>query len=180
MTRPAPAPATAARTYDYGADDIARMLPHRPPMLMLDRAYDVVPGVSGHGVKCVSAGDPCLAGHYPGHPIMPGVLLVEAMAQLVAVVYVADAVEAPGPAHDGDPAASVGYLGSIREMKFSRLVVPGDRLVLEARLGPRLGALRQVTVRASVDRETAAAGTLVVTSGRTARPPAGRPSGGAL
>ncbi|PRH76636.1 beta-hydroxyacyl-ACP dehydratase [Streptomyces solincola] len=157
------------------------MLPHRPPMLMLDRAFDVVPGVSGHGVKCVTAGDPCLAGHYPGHPIMPGVLLVEAMAQLVAVVYVADAVEGPGPAPDGDPAEGVGYLGSIRDMKFSRLVIPGDRLLLEARLGPRLGTLRQVSVRATVDRETAAAGTLVVTSGRTTTPaPAGRPGGGVL
>ncbi|MFF8832031.1 3-hydroxyacyl-ACP dehydratase FabZ [Streptomyces sp. NPDC015131] len=165
------APATGALS--YSSDDIKRMLPHRWPMLMIDRAYDVVPGVSGRGVKSVSVNEPFFAGHYPDHSIMPGVLIVEAMAQLVAVVYVAEileSAESDGPggpgAPGGDVSRNVGYLGSISSMKFSRLVVPGDQLTLDARLGQRLGGLRQVKVRASVGSELAAAGTLVVTTGR--------------
>jgi 3-hydroxyacyl-[acyl-carrier-protein] dehydratase len=153
-----------ARTYAYGSDDIKRMLPHRWPMLMIDRAYDVVPGVSGRGIKSVSVNEPFFAGHYPNHSIMPGVMIVEAMAQLVAVVYVSELVEAPDAGAGEDSSSAVGYLGSINKMKFSRLVVPGDQLLLEARLGQRLGGLRSVDVKASVGREVAAAGSLIVTS----------------
>ncbi|MET8248156.1 3-hydroxyacyl-ACP dehydratase FabZ [Streptomyces sp. NPDC005202] len=167
VTSEAPAK-SSKKTYSYSSDDIKRMLPHRWPMLMIDRAYDVVPGVSGRGVKSVSVNEPFFAGHYPDHSIMPGVMIVEAMAQLVAVVYVAELVEAPEPQTDGDPSASVGYLGSISSMKFSRLVVPGDQLTLEAKLGQRLGGLRQVSVRASVGSELAAVGSLIVTTGRKA------------
>ncbi|WP_152645257.1 3-hydroxyacyl-ACP dehydratase FabZ [Kitasatospora griseola] len=156
------------KTFSYSSDDIKRMLPHRWPMLMIDRAYDVVPGVSGRGIKSVSVNEPFFAGHYPDHSIMPGVMIVEAMAQLVAVVYVAELLEAPAPAEDtpADPSASVGYLGSISSMKFSRLVVPGDQLTLEAKLGQKLGGLRSVSVRASVGTELAAAGSLIVTTER--------------
>ncbi|GAA2925148.1 hypothetical protein GCM10020221_21400 [Streptomyces thioluteus] len=89
---------------------------------------------------------------------MPGVLLIESMAQLVAVIY--------GARHpqDGssDAADRVGYLGAIRQMKFSRLVVPGDQLLLHARLGASIGALTEVSVRASVGSEVVARGSLVV------------------
>jgi 3-hydroxyacyl-[acyl-carrier-protein] dehydratase len=169
MTITPEAPARPKQTYSYSSDDIKRMLPHRWPMLMIDRAHDVVPGVSGRGVKSVSVNEPFFAGHYPDHSIMPGVMIVEAMAQLVAVVYVAEIIEAPeSEAAAGDPSESVGYLGSISSMKFSRLVVPGDQLKLEAKLGQRLGGLRQVSVRASVGNELAAAGSLIVTTGRKA------------
>jgi 3-hydroxyacyl-[acyl-carrier-protein] dehydratase len=110
---PAAARRTAAKdTFSYSSDDIKRMLPHRWPMLMIDRAHDVVPGVSGRGVKSVSVNEPFFAGHYPDHSIMPGVMIVEAMAQLVAVVYVAELLESEN-AGGGDPSESVGYLGSI-------------------------------------------------------------------
>lgn len=156
-------PESRTRTYSYGSDEIKRMLPHRWPMLMIDRAYDVVPGASGRGIKSVSVNEPFFAGHYPDHSIMPGVMIVESMAQLVAVVYVAEIVEAPDAAAADDSSAAVGYLGSISKMKFSRLVVPGDQLLLEARIGQRLGGLRSVEVKASVGREVAAAGSLIVT-----------------
>jgi 3-hydroxyacyl-[acyl-carrier-protein] dehydratase len=159
------APAPAKESHSYSSDDIKRMLPHRWPMLMIDRAYDVVPGESGRGIKNVSVNEPFFAGHYPDHSIMPGVMIVEALAQLVAVVYVAEMLEGAG-AGTGDPADSVGYLGSITSMKFSRLVVPGDQLLLDARLGQRLGGLRKVTVRAAVGKEVAASGSLIVTTGR--------------
>ncbi|MEV6797615.1 3-hydroxyacyl-ACP dehydratase FabZ [Micromonospora rifamycinica] len=167
--RPVPAPrrgAEATGRYAYSSDQIKRMLPHRWPMLLIDRAYDVVPGVSGKGIKSVSVNEPFFAGHYPDHSIMPGVLIVEAMAQLVAVVYVAEIVEADTFAATADASQSVGYLGSISSMKFNRLVVPGDQLTLEARLGQRLQGLRSVQVRASVGTELAAAGSLIVTTER--------------
>ncbi|RBL86044.1 hypothetical protein DDE05_13085, partial [Streptomyces cavourensis] len=115
---PAPTAALAApgKALSYSSDDIKRMLPHRWPMLMIDRAYDVVPGVSGRGIKSVSVNEPFFAGHYPDHSIMPGVMIVEAMAQLVAVVYVAEIVEngtgngmAPG---DGEAAPGDGEAAS--------------------------------------------------------------------
>ncbi|MFD6420629.1 3-hydroxyacyl-ACP dehydratase FabZ [Streptomyces sp. NBC_01335] len=162
----AQAPAPARKALSYSSDDIKRMLPHRWPMLMIDRAYDVVPGVSGRGIKSVSVNEPFFAGHYPDHSIMPGVMIVESMAQLVAVVYVAEILESAEGTGGDDASQSVGYLGSISNMKFSRLVVPGDQLTLEAKLGQRLGGLRQVKVRATVGTELAAAGTLVVTTGR--------------
>ncbi|WP_245206330.1 3-hydroxyacyl-ACP dehydratase FabZ [Kitasatospora sp. RG8] len=158
-------PKAPKETFSYSSDDIKRMLPHRWPMLMIDRAYDVVPGVSGRGIKSVSVNEPFFAGHYPDHSIMPGVMIVEAMAQLVAVVYVAELLESDN-AGTGDPSASVGYLGSISSMKFSRLVVPGDQLQLEAKLGQKLGGLRSVSVRATVGTELAAAGSLIVTTER--------------
>ncbi|MCH0566840.1 MULTISPECIES: 3-hydroxyacyl-ACP dehydratase FabZ [unclassified Streptomyces] len=171
MTVTSEASTGSKQAFSYSSDDIKRMLPHRWPMLMIDRAFDVVPGVSGRGVKSVSVNEPFFAGHYPDHSIMPGVMIVEAMAQLVAVVYVAEIIEAAaGGATEGeapaDPSESVGYLGSISSMKFSRLVVPGDQLRLEAKLGQRLRGLRQVSVRASVGSELAAAGSLIVTTGR--------------
>jgi 3-hydroxyacyl-[acyl-carrier-protein] dehydratase len=156
----------APTRFSYSSDQIKRMLPHRWPMLMIDRAYDVVPGVSGRGIKSVSVNEPFFAGHYPDHSIMPGVMIVEAMAQLVAVVYVAELLESAEPTGATDASASVGYLGSISSMKFSRLVVPGDQLTLEARLGQRLQGLRSVSVRATVGAELAAAGSLIVTTER--------------
>ncbi|NUR60188.1 MAG: beta-hydroxyacyl-ACP dehydratase [Catenulispora sp.] len=149
-------------------------------MLLLDRAFDVEPGQRGHGVKNVTVSEPYFAGHYPDSSIMPGVLIVESMAQLAAVVLAAawttgtageagtsDEAGTSGAAGaPGEPlptADRVGYLGAIRQMKFSRPVVPGDQLRLFAELGRGFGGLTPVTVRASVGTELAAAGTLVVT-----------------
>ena len=77
----------------YDSDAIKRMLPHRFPMLMIDRAYDVEPGRFGRGIKCVTVNEPFFAGHYPDHSIMPGVMIIEAMAQLVAVISGAEALQ---------------------------------------------------------------------------------------
>lgn len=149
--------------HDYTTGQITQMLPHRAPMLLIDRAYDVNPGVSGRGVKAVSVNEPYFAGHYPGKPIMPGVMIVESMAQLVAVVYVSEYLEKTAPGNlVEDPSDHVGYLGAIKSMKFNRLVVPGDVLKLEAHLGTRFGALRTVRVSASIEHSTVARGELIV------------------
>lgn len=166
LTRTTPASHSEAAALEFDSDAIKRMLPHRWPMLMIDRAHGVIPGERGLGVKSVSINEPFFAGHYPDHSIMPGVLIVESLAQLVAVIYVAKRLEAAPGLPDQEAQAGVGYLGAISKMKFSRLVRPGDRLDLEAVLGPQFGGLREATVIARVGREIAATGTLIVTSRR--------------
>jgi 3-hydroxyacyl-[acyl-carrier-protein] dehydratase len=103
--------------------DIARIMqaiPHRYPMLMIDRVVDMVLDQTAVGVKNVSINETFFQGHFPGHPVMPGVLIVEAMAQTAAVLV----VETLGP----DAAGKVVYFMTIENAKFRRPVVPGDQL----------------------------------------------------
>ena len=99
---------------------IMRAIPHRYPFLMIDRVLEMVLGRSAIGVKNVTMNEPFFAGHFPGHPVMPGVLIIEAMAQTAAVLV----VETIGP----DAAGKVVYFMSIEGAKFRRPVVPGDQL----------------------------------------------------
>jgi 3-hydroxyacyl-[acyl-carrier-protein] dehydratase len=103
--------------------DIARIMhaiPHRYPFLLIDRVVDLVPNVSAIGVKNVSVNEAFFAGHFPNHPVMPGVLIIESMAQTAAVLV----VETLGP----ESAGKVVYFMSIEGAKFRRPVVPGDQL----------------------------------------------------
>jgi 3-hydroxyacyl-[acyl-carrier-protein] dehydratase len=103
--------------------DIARIMhaiPHRYPFLMIDRVVELVPNHSAVGIKNVSVNEPFFEGHFPNHPVMPGVLIIESMAQTAAVLV----VETLG--HDA--AGRVVYFMSIEGAKFRRPVVPGDQL----------------------------------------------------
>ena len=103
--------------------DIARILraiPHRYPFLMIDRVVDLVTNQSAIGIKNVSVNEAFFQGHFPNHPVMPGVLIIEAMAQTAAILV----VETLGP----DAAGRVVYFMSIEGAKFRRPVVPGDQL----------------------------------------------------
>ncbi len=111
-----------------GADVLRLMelLPHRPPMLLIDRMIDIVANESATGVKTVSISDPIFSGHFPGHPIMPGVLIVEAMAQTSgALVMHSLGVRA------GD---KLVYFMSIDRARFRHPVVPGDVLMLPVKI----------------------------------------------
>ncbi len=117
----APRPEEPGNTIDVL--DIHRIMhdiPHRYPFLMLDRVVDVVLNHSAIGVKNVSVNEPFFAGHFPNHPVMPGVLIIESMAQTAAVLV----VETLGP----DAAGKLVYFMSIEGAKFRRPVVPGDQL----------------------------------------------------
>lgn len=120
--------ATEARTELHTADTkrIMELLPHRPPMLLIDRMIDIVPNVSATGVRQVSISDPIFAGHFPGYPIMPGVLIVEAMAQTAGalVMYSMNA-----SAED-----KLVYFMSIDRARFRAPVVPGDVLMIPVKL----------------------------------------------
>lgn len=103
--------------------DIARIMhaiPHRFPMLMIDRVLDMVHDLSAVGLKNVTVNESFFQGHFPGHPVMPGVLIVEAMAQTAAVLV----VETLGP----QSAGKLVYFMTIEGAKFRRPVVPGDQL----------------------------------------------------
>ncbi len=115
-----------------GLVDLARIMhaiPHRYPFLLIDRVVDVVPNRSAIGVKNVSANEGFFQGHFPGHPVMPGVLIIESMAQTAAVLV----VETLGP----EAAGKVVYFMSIEAAKFRRPVVPGD--VICGSTSPRTG-----------------------------------------
>lgn len=100
--------------------EIQRILPHRYPFLMVDRLIDIVPGQKATGIKNVTINEPFFQGHFPGNPIMPGVMIVEAMAQVSGLLA----------SNSGAPSKTV-YFMSIEKAKFRKPVVPGDQLKLE-------------------------------------------------
>ena len=99
---------------------IMQMIPHRHPFLLIDRVIDVVPGESAIGIKNVSINESYFQGHFPQRPVMPGVLIVEAMAQTAAVLV----VQTLGPGSEG----KLVYFMSVDNARFRRPVFPGDRL----------------------------------------------------
>jgi UDP-3-O-[3-hydroxymyristoyl] N-acetylglucosamine deacetylase/3-hydroxyacyl-[acyl-carrier-protein] dehydratase len=104
--------------------DVMRLLPHRPPFLMVDRIVSIEGENKATGVKCLSMNEWYFAGHFPGHPVMPGVLQVEAMAQVGSILL----LRRPGNA------GRIGYFMSADNVKFRKPVVPGDTLFIEVEL----------------------------------------------
>ncbi len=104
--------------------EIMEILPHRQPFLLIDTIEELEPGVRAVGRKCVSYNEPYFAGHFPGEPVMPGVLIIEALAQVGAVTILSK------PEFKG----KIAYFGAINSAKFKNKVVPGDVLTLEVEL----------------------------------------------
>jgi beta-hydroxyacyl-ACP dehydratase FabZ len=107
--------------------DITKMLPHRYPFLLVDTITELVPGKRAVGIKNVTSNEPFFQGHFPGNPIMPGVLLVEAMAQVGGVLAHMSKSDSE---EEGKP--SVFFFMSMDKVKFRKSVVPGDQLIIEA------------------------------------------------
>ena len=101
---------------------ITSILPHRYPMLLVDRVLEIQPGKSIVAIKNVTANEEIFLGHFPGHPVVPGVLLVEGLAQAGAILLLHD---------DPDRAEKIPYFMSIDKAKFRRPAVPGDQLRYE-------------------------------------------------
>jgi 3-hydroxyacyl-[acyl-carrier-protein] dehydratase len=106
------------------AERIAAMLPHRYPFLLIDRVVAFEHGKSVRAIKNVTINEPFFQGHFPGHPVMPGVLIIEAMAQACGVL-----IKLSIPHDDAVPV--VFYLVKVDKARFNRIVVPGDQLILE-------------------------------------------------
>ncbi len=131
-----------------GRDEIERILPHREPMLLLDDVLELEPGARVLARKVVTQAN--CAGHFPGNPIMPGVLMVEALAQAGAVAVLSE------QANRGKLALFAG----IDDVRFKRIVRPGDELTLECELETVRGPVGRAKARATVDGELAVRGTL--------------------
>lgn len=124
------------------------IIPHRPPFLLIDRIEELIPGQRAVGFKEVLPDEYYFPGHFPGQPIMPGVLIVEALAQTGAVA------ELSLEANKG----KIALFGGIDDFRFRRQVVPGDMLKLEITIEKRRGPVGKGTARASVGGSTVAEG----------------------
>ena len=145
---PAPSPPLVAELDIAG---IMHAIPHRYPFLMIDRVVDMMPDHSAIGLKNVSANESFFQGHFPGHPVMPGVLIVESMAQTAAVLV----VHTLGP----DAAGKVVYFMTIDSAKFRRPVVPGDQLRIEVTKVRSRGNVWKFSGTARVDGSSVAEAT---------------------
>ena len=125
--------------------EIMEILPHRAPFLLVDRIDELEPGKRAVGCKAVSYNEPFFQGHFPQEPVMPGVLMIEALAQTGAVAILS--ME--------ENKGKTAYFGGIDKAKFKRKVVPGDRLRLECEIIKRKGPVGVGKAVATVDGKVA-------------------------
>ncbi|MCD6362246.1 MAG: 3-hydroxyacyl-ACP dehydratase FabZ [Armatimonadetes bacterium] len=128
------------------AKDVMDILPHRYPFLLVDRILEVEPGKRAVGIKNVTANEPQFTGHWPGNPVMPGVLIIEAMAQVGGILLLTVAE------NDGMLALFAG----VDKARFRRQVLPGDQLRIEAEILRAKGRIGKARAVATVDGEVAA------------------------
>ena len=122
-------------------------LPHRYPFLLVDRVLELDPGRRILALKSVTFNEEFFQGHFPGQPVMPGVLILEAMAQAGGILVLPP---------DGSAAGKAFYLVAIEHAKFRRTVVPGDRLTMELNVTRERGNFHKLAGRAEVDGQLAA------------------------
>lgn len=127
------------------SNEIAEILPHRYPFALVDRIVDGEPGVWAKGIKCVSVGEPFFCGHFPQAHVMPGVLILEAMAQVGGVAVLAK------PENRG----KLALLGAVKNARFKRQVTPGDVLELTCVLTKQRGSVGIGRATATVDGQVA-------------------------
>ncbi|WP_242826920.1 3-hydroxyacyl-ACP dehydratase FabZ [Butyrivibrio sp. MC2013] len=130
---------------ELSAEEIAAILPHRYPFALVDRILDHEPGQWAVGRKCVSMDEPFFQGHFPGRPIMPGVLIIEALAQTGAVA----ALSLP------ENKGRIAVFGGIKNARFKRMVVPGDVLELRCRMLRSKGPVGVAEAEALLDGKCA-------------------------
>ena len=126
---------------------IQEILPHRYPFLLVDRVLEMTPGTSIRALKNVTVNEEFFQGHFPGHPVMPGVLILEAMAQAGGILLTHDMP---------DRAEKLMYFTGIERARFRRPVVPGDQLVLEVEIKNLRRTMCKLEARALVDGKVAA------------------------
>lgn len=130
---------------ELNIDQIEAILPHRYPFLLVDRITECTPGESAKGLKCVTANEPFFPGHFPGFRVMPGVLIIEALAQVGAVALLTQE----------ENQGKLALFGGIKNARFKRQVRPGDVLELSCQLTARKGPVGFGTAEARVDGQLA-------------------------
>ncbi|NRP37275.1 MULTISPECIES: 3-hydroxyacyl-ACP dehydratase FabZ [unclassified Marinobacterium] len=135
-------------------NEIRKYLPHRYPFLLVDRVVELTPGESIVAYKNVTVNEPFFNGHFPDNPVMPGVLIVEAMAQAAGILGFKTMDKTP---QDG----SIYYFVGADNLRFKRPVVPGDRLQLEALVLSEKRGIWKFQVKATVEGETVSSATIL-------------------
>lgn len=133
------------------AKEIMEIIPHRQPFMLVDTIEELEPGVRAVGKKCVSYNEPFFAGHFPGEPVMPGVLIIEALAQTGAVAILSLS----------ENKGKTAYFAGINSAKFKKKVQPGDVLMLETEIIKVKGPIGVGKATAKVDGKIAAAAELI-------------------
>ena len=131
---------------EYTCDEIKKILPHRYPFLLVDRIVEGEPGKYAKGIKCISANEMQFMGHFPEHMVMPGVLLIEALAQTGAIALLSE---------EGNEGKLV-FFGGIKNARFKQQVVPGDVVELYCELTNRRGPVGFGVAKATVNGKIAA------------------------
>ena len=142
-------PDTTVAAYDIAR--IMQAIPHRFPFLLVDRVVDIVPNVSAIGIKNVSINENFFQGHFPQHPVFPGVLIIESMAQTAAVLV----VETLGPSAHG----KLVYFMTVDSAKFRKPVVPGDQMRVHVTKDRQRGNIWKFSAEAKVDGKVVAEAT---------------------
>ena len=135
---------------ELNIEQIKEILPHRYPFLLIDKVTDYVPGEWAEAVKCVTANEPFFQGHFPQKAIMPGVLIMEALAQTGAVAILSEE----------ENKGKIAVFGGMKNCRFRRQVVPGDVITLRCELVNRRGPIGYGKAIAMVEGEKAATGEL--------------------
>jgi 3-hydroxyacyl-[acyl-carrier-protein] dehydratase len=135
------------------------LLPHRPPFLLVDEVDEHEPGVRCVALRTLRDDDFWFAGHFPGNPVMPGVLIVEALAQTATVAAASAAMG--GDSAGGSTAGKIGLFAGIDKVRFKRVVKPGDTMRLEAEIIAVHGPVGRAKVKATVDGQLACRGELM-------------------
>jgi len=130
---------------ELNSNQIQEIIPHRYPFLLVDRITDFEPGKYAKGIKCVSANEMQFCGHFPQQHVMPGVLIVEALAQVGAVAILSEE----------ENKGKVAFFGGIKNARFKKQVIPGDVLELECELTARKGPIGYGNAVAKVDGKVA-------------------------
>lgn len=145
----------------FDINEIKRILPHRYPFLLVDRvlSYTLEPEKTLTAIKNVTTNEPFFEGHFPGEPVMPGVMILESMAQACGILaYVALATE--------DNLGGIYYLVKLDNAKFTRKVVPGDQLLIEVKQTRILRGMGKYEAAISVDGQKAASCELLCSEGK--------------
>ena len=140
---------------ELNIEQIQEIIPHRPPFLLVDKIVDYVPGEWAKGIKAVTVNEPFFVGHFPQYKVMPGVLIIEALAQVGAVAILSL------PEYKG----KIAFFGGIKNARFKKQVRPGDVLELSCELTQRRGPVGFGKAVAKVDGKVAAQGELTFAIG---------------
>lgn len=137
---------------------ILDLIPHRYPLIMVDKIVEAEPGKWARGIKNVSMNEPYFQGHFPGHPVMPGVLILEGLAQVGAIMSFLELT-------NSNPMAKLVYFAGMDKVRFRRMVSPGDQLVLETKKTRERMKIWSMESKAFVDGQLVAEANLMATYG---------------